>query len=159
LSLDNACAQPQLSGSASVNKNAYGIRINMERILVAAAYGNRHFGNSAYATSKRCFTAEYHPVTTIETIRILSLYDFDATHPAGADLSAYFKQVKYGKFADLENLYDAASQVFYDDVLMPLEADVLLIRAPESAGMHTFVVEAQLSDGTLLSDTTSVQLY
>jgi len=159
LNLDNTGAQPQLSGLGSVNKNAYGIRINIERRLVAAVLGNRHLGNNAYATTKRCFTAEYNPVVNIENVRIITLHDFDATHPAGADLSAYFKQVKSGKFADLEKIYEVNSQVFYDNILMPLEADILLVKAPGISGLQAFVVEARLSDGTLLSDTTSVQLY
>ena len=158
LSLDNSGAQPQLSRFNSVHKNAYGIRMNIERTRVAAISESWHVGNMAYATTKRC-SAEYNPTAAIENIRIITLHDFDATHSAGADLTVYFKQVKSGKFYDIETLYDGASQVFIDDMLMPLEADMLLIKAPEYIGMHAFAVEARLSDGTLLSDTTSVQLY
>lgn len=131
----------------------------MERILVAAVYGRRHFGNSAYAMTKECFTGVYHPSITIENIKIITLQDFDAAHHAGTDLTVFFKHVESGKFYDMEKLYDRDAQVIYDNSLPPFEADVLLIKAPEHTGMHTFVVEAWLSDGTLLSDTTSVQLY
>lgn len=159
INLDNAAVAPRVSDSDSVNKNAYGIRINIERTLVAATQGHWDFGNSAYANRRECFAAEYHPASAIETIRIITLHDFDATHQAGADLSAYFKQVKSGKFSELESLYDVAAQVFYGNILMPLEADVLLIKAPEYTGIHAFVVEAYLQDGTVMKDTTTVQLY
>lgn len=157
--LDNSAVQAQLSGLDSVNKNAYGIRMNIERTLIAAVRDNWSFGNSAYAMSRECVTGAYHPAITIETIRIVTLHDFDAAHPAGSDITAYFKNNNSGKFYDIENLYNKEAQVIYDNSLPPFEADVLLIEVPEHTGIHAFVVEVLLSDGTLLSDTTSVQLY
>lgn len=157
LNLDNTGSEARLSGLDSVNKNAYGIRVNMSRILIAIQQ-DRCLGNIAYASSRNCLT-EYYPANAIETIKIITLYDFDASHRAGADLTAYFKKVDFGKFYDIETMYGKQSQTFLADFLKSLEADILLIKAPEAAGMHTFVVEARLSDGTQLSDTTSVKLY
>lgn len=157
--LDNSAAQAQLSGLDSVNKNAYGIRINMERTLIAAVRDNWSLGNSAYAMSRACVTGAYNPAIAIETIRIITVHYFDAAHPAGSDLTAYFKNNKSGKFYDMENLYSKDAQFIYDNSLPPFEADVLLIKAPEQSGMHAFVVEAHLVDGTVLKDTTTVKLY
>ncbi|OJV54634.1 MAG: hypothetical protein BGO31_06605 [Bacteroidetes bacterium 43-16] len=158
LSLDNSGSTAELSGSDSVRKQAYGIRVNIERILVAVQH-DWHLGNLAYATTWNCLAREYNPANAIKMIKIITLNDFDASHPAGAELSDYFKKVDAGKFYDIETIYKQESQVFKSNFLEPLEADVLLTKAPEHSGLYTFVVETDLSDGTILKDTTSVQLY
>lgn len=159
LNLDNAGVQPALSSSGRVGRNAYGIRINVERSLIAAAQKNWQIGNSAYANSRECLMGEYHPDITIDNVRIITLNDFDASHSAGAELNSYFKKVEDGKFYAIATLYEKESQVFEANFLAPLEADILLTKAPEHTGMHSFLVEVSLSDGIILRDTTSVQLY
>lgn len=160
LNLDNSGIKPELSGTDSVRSSAFGLRINIERILIAALKREEwNFGSKAYANKLYCSTGEYYPKAAIETINIISLHAFNSSLPAGADVTDCFKRFKNGDFSEIADLYELKRQVLYADALEPIEADFLLTKVPDYLGEHQFVVTVHLVDGAILNDTATVKLY
>ena len=82
--------------------------------------------------------------------------DFDDQHPAGADISEYFRIKDQYNYLSLDQYLDRRNSFNW---LSDICLDCLLMSAPSITGTHQFQVEAKLSDGrTMLSTTTQILL-
>lgn len=135
----------------SVPKKAYAIKMTLNEVMRTISEGDAQdngFINQDQLTS----------------LSILSLYNFDTTHPAGTSLNSYFLtslnssatvsafvskgqigagSYKNGNYTDNWN----TDQYLY------------LMTPPTTSGEQSFVVKIDLSDGRSMSDTINVKLY
>lgn len=89
--LDNSGAEPVISSSGSIVKEAYGMRINVVRALIAQIDAAKPgFITSAYSFSCNWVDGRIIPVDSVVDASIITLHDFDASHPAGSDVTAFF---------------------------------------------------------------------
>lgn len=73
----------------SIIKGGYGLTINIDFERIAMSETPIHWGNYAYAC--KCKGDSFLSKDSINNISIKTLYDFDATHSAGTDVSDYFQ--------------------------------------------------------------------
>lgn len=98
--IDNSGTDPLESTSANINKKAYGMRltVNRESLVFLKKQNNQFlFSQSAYAMSCDCpADVIYDPKYKAESIKIITLNNFNADKPANSDITEYFRtQKKY----------------------------------------------------------------
>jgi hypothetical protein len=151
--LDNSEEAIQVSSDNQVPKAAFGLRLKLERKQdMCSKSWEPLFITGAFATTCDCPPEIiFQPLDSVLSVRIKTQSDFDATHPAGSDLSEYFSILSYREFIPLaEYLDDLQNDLYY---LLPLEFDLMLMTAPPLSGDYQFEVEIELSDGRKLSNT------
>jgi hypothetical protein len=158
--IDNSGQTPVLVTSGTIPKEAYGMQI--ECSLKQIAFNKfRVFEtfNSVYAYD--CFCPpeiEYIAQDTITDLRIMSLNDFDETHPANSNISEYFKVLTHKTYITIQNYIDSPEIIYYevpDKEIITL----YLMQPPTITGEHRFLVEIELSGTvTLISSTTVISL-
>lgn len=166
--LDNRGNAPVVSTSGSVLKEAYGVRVHLYRDLLARSGAPRAgFITPAQAFSCDCSRdAKVSPKDSITAIHIVTRYDFDASHPAGSDISDLFRVHTevfpnqdlvtldaYIRYPDL--LYKSDAYDAVEAFIAALAFDILLMEAPAAGGLHRFNIQLALSDGRILEQETA----
>lgn len=153
--LDNRGREPVVSSDNIVLKKAYGLRVTITGKQVVRAARPSFFISRSYAFSCGCDPSpQYHPIDSVLAFRIITLDDFDVTHPAGADITSYFKVFRGNGYADLEGMFSHA-RVVYRKPDLDDSFNALLMEPPPQSGHYRFRVEVELSDGRLLQAETS----
>lgn len=154
--IDNSGEHWKLSGTSPVIKTAYGIQLQISRkqIVRNALKPGALFSRSAYALSCRpCDKADLSPKDTIVDIQVISFNDFDDTHLANADISAYFKVLEQSTYASIPD-HLAQMPLHIDNIFdMGISANLMLVTPPARSGEYGFFVKLLLSDGRMLSAT------
>lgn len=150
--LDNAGPSPLESSSPEIKKRAYGLRLTLAR-KEGMCFNkiNTFFTTSVNAFSCECPpTIIYTPQDSIVSIQVFTQNAFDATHPAGSEISSYFHVLTFGAFYTLDeflqNNYNELTEV-----IDPLKWDMFLMSPPSLGIEHQFNVQVNLSDGRILS--------
>lgn len=132
INLDNSGEQPIETNSASINKNAYGVRlkINREALTFNLKAENKFlFTSSAYAFSCDCPpTVTYDPKYKVEYIKIVTLQDFNADKPANSDVTEYFKTPKL--YLDATEIVSKLNDDFWEKLKEQESIDLLLMTPP-----------------------------
>ncbi|MCH8554086.1 MAG: DUF5034 domain-containing protein [Schleiferiaceae bacterium] len=160
VNLDHSGPALQEASSSDIVKTAYGIRLEVERRENTCEVSPQ---SSLFIASAMAYTCQcdplfrFQPINFISEVTITTVNDFDAAFPAGADISSLFSvfsSVNYTPVSDyfpspnkyVENLDQQSSENRYD----------LLLTTPPTIGEnHQFTVTLTLSDGRILSETTT----
>ena len=166
--LDNSGEKAIESESLQLNKNAYGIRLYLERekIVVARAKPiNSIFIQSAYATSCECPPEFlYFPSDSIVSIKIFTVNNFDIQHLENSDVTNYFRVADSYSTVDsyVANMRYTFASGYARGVQyweQELKLDLLLMTAPTANNKHQFKIQVELSDGRILEQlTTEIEL-
>lgn len=157
--LDNSGAEPVVTQSNTISKDAFGIRVEIFRNehICKVKPNNSFIFQSAYAMSCDCPPEFlYFPVDSIIDLKITSLKDFDSEHLADADVSEYFYVRDGNNFTALAKYLDWNLSVAYDYTNPSLEFDLLLMYPPTMGAEQQFAVAIELSDGRVFNAQTEV---
>ena len=167
--LDNRGAQPVESEALQFNKNAFGIRLVLEREVVSAALPRRQARSiliqPAYALSWECPPESiYFANDKVESIKIFTMNDFDNQRLANSDITDLFRVAR--SFSTVEDFvanmrYDYASDFTsrFERWVRELKIDILLMTPPTANNKHQFEIQVALSDGRVLKQqTTEIEL-
>jgi hypothetical protein len=157
--LDNRGSGPVVAASNTVPKAAYGIRIELVREKTAALRKSL-FLPAAYAFSCGCPPPmEIRPGDSITALQVFTVRDFDASHAAGSDISAYFKGYNPYYFLSIPDYLEKWGTLLYNESELLTKVDLLLMTPPAVTGVHQFRVRLTLSDGRVLEqDTPTIEL-
>ena len=171
--LDNSGARPVESESLQLNKNAFGIRLVLEREVVYSTttpplnrrkQANSILIQSAYALSFWCPAFFYSAKDKVESIKIFTMNDFDNQRLANSDITDLFRVAR--SFSTIENFvaniqysFDSESESIFERWIRELSVDLLLMTPPTASNKHQFEIQVALSDGRVLkSQTTEIEL-
>lgn len=130
--IDNSGEAPMESLSENINKNAYGIRLQISRERISWSNNNQVsslFTSSAYAMSCDCPPAiSYLPYDKIQSIKIIALQKFNNDKPANSDITEYFKT--YRTYLDVSETIDNLNRTFSETLNESEEVDYLLMESP-----------------------------
>ena len=138
-SLDNTGRNPVVLTSGSVPAKAFALQVN----FIATSQICLH--SSAFTVqAMKCTSGEpyYSKRDTLLSLNVFSTVDFDSLHKAGTPLNDLFVK-KNGAVLRL-----ASDSLFNDN------ATFYLFGNPEQTTAYRFIVNAHLSGGKVLSDTT-----
>jgi hypothetical protein len=165
--LDNSGIQPVVTNSSSVPKNAYGIKVEIQREIVACAQKQiPTFFSSAYALSCECPpTLAIAAKDSIVSFKVFSVYDFDDDHPANSDISEFFRVTDYDAYATIPQYLSTQSSFRYSrfgyskwtltaEDQLNFEITLLLLTAPKINSANKFRVDITLSDGRIFEQET-----
>lgn len=139
--IDNSGVEPILSDEQSINKNAFGIRFNVNRQIISSIKGEAYqslFSQGAYAFSCDCGPdVTYDPVDKVESIKIITINNFNSDKPANSDITEYFRTKK--KYLEVDEVVQKLNS-FYAYSLQESEYfDLLLMVAPSDSNIeHEF---------------------
>ncbi|MDO5607965.1 MAG: DUF5034 domain-containing protein [Capnocytophaga sp.] len=154
--LDNSGAYITESDAPLLNKNAYGIRIVLERELLASLRPKQVFPmliQQANATSCDCIVPFlYSEREKITSIHIISVSRFDDQHLENSDITPYFRTYDLYQTADE---YLAHLKYEIDRDWDDFKLDLLLMTAPTDSSIKHFKVIIKLSDGRILEQITT----
>jgi len=157
--LDNSGEKAIETELLQLNKNAYGIRIYLEREKVVIARTkkiNSIFIQSAYATSCECPPEFlYFPNDSIVSIKIFTINNFDNQHSENSDITAYFRVA--GSYSTVESHVANMRYTYEYDFEywgQELKLDFLLMTAPTANNKQQFEIQVTLSDGRILKQQT-----
>ncbi len=155
--LDNTGKEPVVSTANSINKNAYGFRLQLTREKLACLEKRySFFVQSTYAMSCGCPPpTQFLAKDSITAIQVFTIQDFDGSRLAGADVSDYFKVYRQFAFSTISNFLTTSQWTLYDERELQPQTDFLLMTAPASTGARSFKIQLTLSDGRILETETS----
>lgn len=112
------------------------------------------------ANACKCSPDYYSPRDTLKSIRIFTLKDFDASHPAGSELSDYFKLLKQattsGRISKM-SISEAVTQLGTLSYSSYGTVQFYLDKMPEVANASIqFEIVAEFSKGKILKDTSTI---
>lgn len=161
--LDNSGASPVITLETAIPKNAYGIRISINRSIGTCEVkrNNSLFIQSAYAIHCECPPLfQYNPFDSIASVTIRTINDFDSAHSGGSDVSKLFYVFKRNEFIKLSEYVKNLSSILYDEknpVFDPVfEFDLLLMSPPAIGNQHEFEVTIELSDSRIFNAQTGI---
>ena len=103
----------------------------------------------------RCDPADqFLPNDSIAAIQVITLTDFNSSHPASTAVSTYFKVYANYYFRTLDDFVKKTDASFTEEKELQLTLDLLLMTPPDSNGPHQFKVQIVLSDGRILEQDT-----
>ena len=156
--IDNSGDYPVVVTTGSIPKNNYGIKLDITKqedscTNLTSKYRFSIF-TSAYACDQEDF-AIFKALDTITQIQIISLHDFNSTHPANSDVSELFYVFEEGKSSTIEEFLNNKIYNFEGNQYDLFESILLLLNhTPDANTLQQFKVEIHLSDGRILSSTT-----
>lgn len=154
--IDNSGQNPNYINSGTIPKEAYGIQIQQTLRQIALNDFKISGFSSAYATSCDCPPEfQYFAQDSIIGLRIITLNDFNNTHSSNSDISEYFSIYNYEGYTSISDFLNNPAIVYYEPVSIDI-IEIYLMQAPEITGEHQFKVELSLSNGSVLSSTTSI---
>jgi hypothetical protein len=145
---DNTGARPIDATTDSVPMNAYAIKITLDQEMRKKSDDPESESGS-------------NNEDKLTSFELISLNDFDATHPAGTSLNAYFLS-GLGASATIESLVSKGqigSGSYNNSNAWTSEKYLFLMTPPSTAAYQSFVLTMGFSDGRHLSDTVKVRLY
>lgn len=158
--INNAGAAIEMDGADTLLKNAYGIRVKLDRIEGTCKKKKSVF-SSAYAFSCNCPSAfQYVQHNRITGIKIKTNSDFDIGHAAGDTVNSYFYEYnRYTKstYIPINEFVQSLNGTYGQDqekTLPHLEFDMLLMSPPTNAGNYSFEIEILFADNKVLKATT-----
>lgn len=138
VNLDNSGGTPQeINDNEAVTKNAYGIRINLNTSYITQNNSfNFQFINYTYAISSQ---QDYQLYNKIQSIKIVTLNNFDAFHQAGDDITEYFNGLsnEYGPYIPINNKIEELNSSLNS---IPQYFDVFLMKPPTEGEVFRFRV-------------------
>ncbi len=139
--IDNSGAEPIESTSENINKKAYGIRLQVNRQSLSFLQKDTYqplFSQGAYAMSCDCAPeVTYDHTDKVESIKIITLNDFNTDKPANSDITNYFKTHK--KYLDANELIKNLNYDFEYTLKETEYFDLLLMVSPSEANIqHQF---------------------
>jgi hypothetical protein len=159
--LDNSGSAPVVATSDTIRKTAYGIRMQLVReTVVCNEKPVSLFIQSAYAFKCGCESPyQILPRDSILSVSIVTLNDFDASHPANSDVTSYFRVYENFYFTIISDYLQHSELIAYNDSELQITADLLLMTPPAIDTQHKFVVNITLSDGrTFTRETSEIHL-
>jgi hypothetical protein len=152
----------------NLNNSSEIIFVSSDHTIPKAAYGIRlNFEIQPYASVPAHTDSCIHLIAgdTINTIKIYTVYDFDASHPAYSDISDYFKVgetpenapangFSYSRFSSINNYLTAHS----DQTLFKV-IDFLLVAEPQLNTIHEFKIELVKNNSSDFIPVHQVTLY
>lgn len=160
--LDNTGSSPQTTTSDTVAAQAFGLRLLLNYMDEAGIcqinpMETVSFFPGCYAMGNNGKTSYYYvPENPIDSLFIYSTEDFDASHPAGTDLTAFFSIFKsYSYFLPMDYLGGERRILFENMALQPKreEVNLLLMKQPENSGNHQFTIRIYTRNGELFQQT------
>ena len=132
--IDNSGAEPIESTSENINKKAYGIRLQVNRQSLSFLKKDTYqplFSQGAYAMSCDCPPeVTYDHTDKVESIKIITLNDFNADKPANSDITEYFKiskgykdVIELVKSLNYDFAYRLEETEYFDLLLMTLPSE------------------------------------
>jgi len=156
--IDNSGANALLVNEGSIAKEAYGIQLSIE-LKEKMCFSQPQFSlpsfNQCYALGKSTPRVQISYLNKITDIKITTLMDFDNTHPAGSDISEYFKVFSNNSFTSIEAFIEQFQKT-NEIPSLDFVCNLLLIESSFSSGTFQFKTQALLEDGTSLDNTTSL---
>lgn len=154
--LNNAGISPVLTENDTIPKQAYGIRINLNAAALACATPKPAFlVSSSYAFSCKCYPANVlFAKDSMVQLQIFTLNPFDELHPAGAEITEYFKRFTHPNYSEISDWVQTKTNTIYDASNLNSSFDILLMNAPKELTQHAFRVRISLSDGRILETLT-----
>lgn len=143
----------------SVPRMNYGLQIQFDtKETVYLKFEFKGLIPSAYAC--KCSPDFYSPRDTLKSIRIFTLRDFDASHPAGSELSDYFKLLKQattsGRISKM-SISEAVTQLGTLSTSRYGSVQFYLDKLPDVANANIqFEIVAEFSKGKILKDTSTI---
>jgi hypothetical protein len=139
--IDNSGSEPLETASESINKKAYGIRLQVNRQSLAflkKQINQPLFSSSAYAMSCECDPeVTYDHTDKVESIKIITLNDFNADKPENSDITEYFKMRKL--YTDVSELVKSLNYDFAYKLKETEYFDILLMIPPSEVNVqHQF---------------------
>lgn len=153
--LDNSGAKP-IASSGPVLKYAYGVGVTIEReqLAMISDVPRYSFFQSAYACD--CVGNEYIPKDTLSTFKIFTVNDFDDTHPAGSDVSDYYRISNLNAYTQLDHYVDMYGfDTLYGPSQLQSTLEILLMTPPTLNTTHQFRIELVLTDGRVMEQMTT----
>lgn len=158
VNLDTSGSEIIVARSNAVFKNSYGIELLFHRSRIACAMPvGSLFISTSYAHSCSCPPeVEILAQDSITQVHVITLRDFDESHPAGSDISDYFKIRPYGNSYNTLKYYDSVGAENYTSDLnhkadnLDRSERLLLMTPPAIGKLHIFKVQVRLSDGRVL---------
>jgi hypothetical protein len=160
--IDNAGENPKFVSFGVIPKEAYGIQIIKSIEQVAFQSKTLSGFPSTYAISWECPPEfQYLARDSIIDIKIITLTDFDNSHLSNSDISDYFSVFKNSGYMPTSEYLPISEYLLRTSTtfLEPIDKDILeiyLLTAPDRSGEHQFRIEIELSNGLVLSSTTSI---
>jgi hypothetical protein len=157
--IDNSGSEIKATTANSVYKEAFGIRIKLNREKTAC-FIPRHsiFIQTAYATSCDCPPEiEFLAKDSVTTIKIFTLNDFDAKHSANSDISDYFKvfDQQHFSFSTISGFLKKDNTTLFNERELEATLNLLLMTPPSLNKNHSFKIVINLSDGRILQGITT----
>lgn len=148
--LDNSGPDIRISQSDTIPKNAFGLKISINRSenTCELIRNNSLFIQSANAYD--CFCPpefEYLPLDSIVSISIITKNDFDTEHLKSSDVSEYFYVFNGSGYTSLIGYFDNIIAKISDYFETAYELDLLLMTPPNIGTEHQFEINVELSDG------------
>src|SRR5690606_6133427 len=139
--IDNSGEEPLESASENINKQAYGIRLHVNRQSLSFIKTEKYqplFSQGAYAFSRDCLPdVTYDHTEKVESIKIITLNDFNADKLANSDITETFKTHKLYK--DVSELIKSLNYNFAYKLKETEYFDLLLMVPPAEANIqHQF---------------------
>lgn len=157
--LDNSGAEPIVTQSNTISKDAFGIRvvINRNENICKVETNKSLFIQSAYATSCDCPPEfQYLPLDSITSVKIITVNDFNSEHLENTEVSEYFFVYRGHEFYKIDEYVDNIETTLYDFENPTLEFDLLLMSPPTIGTEHQFQVTVELSDGRIFNAQTEL---
>lgn len=154
--IDNSGIKPEIANGNPIPKEAFGIRVRLGREKTACLTPRRSlFIQTAYARTCHCPPEnEFLAKDSVTAIQIFTSADFDANHPAHADISEYFKVFKNNSFTTISNHLEKHSTVVNYEDEFDWTFDLVLMTPPTKNINHSFRVKITLSDNRVLESET-----
>lgn len=160
--IDNTGSSPQTAISDTVAAQAFGLKLQLNYMDEAGIckinpMETVSFFPASYALGNNGKTAYYYvPENPIDSLFIYSTEDFDASHPAGADLSAFFSVFKSYSYSSPMGYLGGERRILFENMaLQPKQEEVnlLLMKQPENSGNHQFTIRIYTRNGELFEQT------
>jgi len=150
--LDNSGKNAIETSAAETGKTSYGIRIKFTTLMAAVPADNNSFFLSS-AQAGCC--SPYLPQDGIESLKIISVYDFNESHKSGSDVTEYFAAFYSNRYYSNSSILE--SELFRNDLdeQKNILIDFLLMTQP-SAPKQQFRVEVKFYEGRELKESTSL---
>jgi hypothetical protein len=158
--LDNSGEQAVETESLQINKNAYGIRLSLARMINTVACSkqiNSIFSQPAYALSCECPPAYiYSARDTVVSIQIFTLNNFDNQHLKNSEITDCFRIAHSflrleDHVANMRYTYEYDSEEFFEE---KIKIDLLLMTAPTINNAQQFKIKIVLSNRLILEHET-----
>lgn len=139
--IDNSGVEPILSDAQSINKNAFGLRFNVNRQIISSIKNETYqtlFSQGAYAFSCDCGPdVTYDPVDKVESIKIITLNNFNSEKPANSDVTEYFRTQK--NYLEVDEIVRKLNSFYFDSLQETEYFDLLLMVSPSDGNIeHQF---------------------